>query len=86
MRRKAAYLHPVLLQAVDVQQVGGGLCVVGQLRLSKLRAEGLQGLGRGLHHQGEGLYRLSEGDEDEKEEGARHNQNHDEKRAEPIPL
>lgn len=85
MRRKAAYLHPVLLQAVDVQQVSGGLCVVGQLRLSELRAERLQGLGRGLHHQGEGLYRLSEEEEDVKEEGTGHNQTHDEKRAETSP-
>lgn len=60
MKKKAAHLHLVLLQTVDVQQVGGGLGVVGQLRLGELRAERLQGLCRGLHHQSEGLDRLPE--------------------------
>lgn len=91
VKKKAAHLHLVLLQTVDVQQVGGGLGVVGQLRLSELRAERLQGLGRGLHHQSEGLDRLpeegEEGEREEKEEErTRQRNNQDKHRAEPTPL
>lgn len=96
MQSKAADLHLVLLQAVDVQQVRGGLGVVGQLRLSELRAERLQGLGRGLHHQSEGLDRLPEEEEEEEEEGRgeerrreerkRQNDNQNQDRVEPTPL
>ena len=48
-------LHFIFFQSVRVQQVGGGLDIVGQLCLCELSAEGLQGLGRGLHHEGKGL-------------------------------
>lgn len=57
-RKSISDLHFLLLQSVCVQQVGGGLGIVGQLRLGELRAERLQGLGRGLHHEGESLDRL----------------------------
>lgn len=54
-RKNISDLHFILLQSVSVQQAGGGLGVVGQFCLCELGAERLQGLSRGLHHEGECL-------------------------------